>query len=69
MDSARPDIRAERIRLGLTLPKFADAVGVPYDTAWRAQRGGAVREDYAKALGDFFGVDPIVFVEPDRAAA
>lgn len=65
----RPDIRMERIRQGLTLPAFAAAAGVPYRVAWRAERGGAVREDHAKLLADYFGCEPIVFVEPAAAAA
>lgn len=67
--TARPDIRMERIRLGLTLPAFAAAAGVSYRVARHAERGGAVREDHAKLLADFFEVEPIVFVEPARAAA
>lgn len=69
MTPSRPDIRGERIRLGLTLPAFAERAGVSYRVARHAERGGAVREDHALLLAEFFGVDPIVFVEPDRAAA
>jgi transcriptional regulator with XRE-family HTH domain len=65
----RPDIRTERIRLGLSLPAFAETVGVSYRVARQAERGGAVREDHAKLIADFFGVEPVLFVEPAKAAA
>lgn len=64
MNAQRPDVRLERIRRGLTLPAFADAVGVTYRVARQAERGGPVREDSAKLLGEYLGVDPVVFVEP-----
>jgi transcriptional regulator with XRE-family HTH domain len=63
------NVRVERIRRGLTLPAFAEAVGVPYHVARRAEQGKPVREDSAKLLADYLEVDPIVFVEPERSAA
>lgn len=63
------NVRAERIRRGLTLPAFAQAVGVNYQIARRAEQGKPVREDSAKLLADYLGVDPIVFVEPERTTA
>lgn len=63
------NIRAERITRGLTLPAFAKEVGVNYQIARRAEQGKPVREDSAKLLADYLGVDPIVFVEPERTAA
>jgi transcriptional regulator with XRE-family HTH domain len=63
------NLRAERIRRGLTLPAFADAVGVPYHVARRAEQGKPIREDSAKVLADFLDVDPIEFVEPRDVAA
>ncbi len=53
MNAQRPDVRLERIRRGLTLPAFADAVGVTYRVARQAERGGPVREDSAKLLGEY----------------
>jgi transcriptional regulator with XRE-family HTH domain len=58
------NLRAERIRRGLSLPAFADAAGVTYRVARQAEQGRPVREDSAKLLADYLGVDPIVFVEP-----
>lgn len=58
------NVRSERIRMGLTLPELAAKVGVPYRTAWRAEQGQPIREGSAKRLADFFGCEPIVFVEP-----
>jgi transcriptional regulator with XRE-family HTH domain len=64
------NLRAERIRRGLSLPQFAEAAGVTYRVAHRAEKGLPIREDSAKLIADYFGVDPIVFVEPpERAAA
>jgi transcriptional regulator with XRE-family HTH domain len=63
------NVRAERIRRGLSLPAFAKAVGVPYNAARRAEQGKPIREDSAKRLGDYLGVDPIEFVEPESREA
>jgi transcriptional regulator with XRE-family HTH domain len=64
------DLRAERIRRGLTRPQLAREIGVKYKTLQRAEHGTPIREDSAKLIADYFGVDPIVFVEPpERAAA
>lgn len=63
------NVRAERIRRGLTRPQLAKEIGIAYKTLQRAEHGCAIREDSAKLLADYFGVDPIVFVEPERSAA
>lgn len=63
------NLRAERIRRGLTLPQFADAVGITYRVARQAEQGKPVREDSAKLIADFLGVDPMQFVEPPEVAA
>lgn len=62
-------VRSERISRGLTLPAFAEAVGLPYHVARRAEIGKPIREDSAKLLADYLGVDPVQFVEPEREAA
>jgi transcriptional regulator with XRE-family HTH domain len=58
------NVRAERIKRGLTLPAFARAAGVPYHVARRAEQNKPIREDSAKLLADYLGVDPLQFVEP-----
>jgi transcriptional regulator with XRE-family HTH domain len=63
------NIRAERIQRGLTLPAFARAAGVPYHVARRAEHGKPIREDNAKAIADYLGVDPAVFVDPPEACS
>lgn len=63
------DIRTERIRRGLTLPQFAEQAGVPYHVARRAERGKRIREDSAKRIADFLGVDVLeLFPELEREA-
>lgn len=62
------DLRAERVRRGLTLPQLAEQAGVAYHTARRVEQGKAVREDAAKQLADFLGVDPLELVPEDVAA-
>lgn len=63
------NVRAERIRRGLTLPALADQVGIPYHVVRRAEQGKPIREDSAKLLADFLEVDPMLFVEPEGMAA
>jgi transcriptional regulator with XRE-family HTH domain len=63
------DLRAERIRRGLTLPQLADAAGIPYTSARRVERGLRIREDTAKQLADYLGVDPIDVLPEEVQAA
>lgn len=63
------DLRTERIRRGLTLPQLADQAGVPYHVARRVEQGKRIREDNAKQLADFLGVDVIDVLPAEREAA
>lgn len=63
------NVREERIRRGLSLPRFAEECGVAYHVARRAEQGKPIREESAKRIADFLDVDPVQLVEPEEAAA
>jgi ribosome-binding protein aMBF1 (putative translation factor) len=49
-------VRRNRLEAGLTLPKLAAEVGLPYHVVRRADSGGRIREDNAKLVADYFGI-------------
>lgn len=62
------DLRAERIRRGLTLPQLAEQAGIGYHVARRAEQGKPIREDNAKQLADYLGIDPVA-LQPETDVA
>lgn len=63
------DLRAMRIRRGLTLPQFAEQVDLPYHVVRRAEQGKPIREDSAKRIADFYEIDALVLVDPPKETA
>lgn len=66
------DVRAERLRRGLSLPELAKRADVSYHVARRLERGLAIREDSAKRIADILGcevIDFAAFQADEREAA